>query len=135
MFSICLDESTDITSQLRLAVFVRFSNENLMKEELLKLLLLSNTCRGQNIMNEVNKEFERLGVDLQNLVSVTTDCAPNMIGKNIGLVKLLIQKIVRELIEFHCIIHQEALCAKSTFKIFDQVLLTVTKIVNFDLFI
>ncbi|KAG0433849.1 General transcription factor II-I repeat domain-containing protein 2B [Dictyocoela muelleri] len=131
MFSICLDESTDITSQSRLAVFVRFSSETLMKEELLKLILLSDTCRGQDIMDEVSKEFERLGVDLQNLVSVTTDGAPSMVGKNIGFVKLLKQKIGRELISFHCIIHQEALCAKSTFKIFDQVLLTVTKIVNY----
>ena len=41
MFSICLDKGTDVTSSLRLAVIARFPAENIMKEELIKLMTLS----------------------------------------------------------------------------------------------
>jgi hypothetical protein len=43
MFSIFLDESTDVTLQARLAVFVRFPCGNVMREELVKLLRLLTT--------------------------------------------------------------------------------------------
>ena len=59
-FSICLDESTDVTSQARLAVFVRFVRVNIMKEELRKLITISTKTTGRDIINEVHKEFINL---------------------------------------------------------------------------
>ena len=41
MFSICLDESTNVTSSSRLAVIARFRAGNIMKKELIKLMTLS----------------------------------------------------------------------------------------------
>lgn len=131
MFSICLDESTDVTSAARLAVIARFPSGNIIKEELIKLMTLSEKTRGQDIMNELKKEFIELGINFKNIVSVTTDGAPNMIGKHLGFVQLLKQEVNHNLVEFHCIIHQEALCAKSTFKSLEKVMVLVTKIVNF----
>ena len=49
-----------------------------------------------------------------------------MIGKHVGLVQLLKQELKHSFVEFRCIIHQEALCAKSQ-KSLQKV---VTKIVN-----
>ena len=61
------------------------------------------------------KEFK---LDLSKLVSVTTDGAPAMMGKNKGFATLLEKHLKahgyeNDLIKLHCIIHQEALCAKN----------------------
>jgi hypothetical protein len=71
MFSICLDESTDVTLQARLAVFVRFLCGNVMREELVKLLRLPSTTTGKDIMNEVKQELvEKWGLNYR----------PSMVG-------------------------------------------------------
>lgn len=76
MFSICLDESTDVTSQARLAVFVRCACGNIMKEELVSLLSLPTTTTGKDIMNEIKQELGiKMGLDFKKIVSVTTDGA------------------------------------------------------------
>ena len=67
---------------------------------------------------------------MQNIVSVTTDGAPSMIDKHVGLVQLLKQESKRSFVEFHCIIRQEALCAKSL-KSLQKVVIVVTKKVNY----
>ena len=60
-----------------------------------------------------------MSLDLFTLVSVTTDGAPAMIGRNKGAIALL-QKHLEDLgrndkiTKIHCLIHQEALCAKTT---------------------
>ena len=51
-------------------------------------------------------------------MSVATDGAPSMVGKKKGVVALIEKHmkesgIQEELVKFHCIIHQQALCAKS----------------------
>lgn len=54
-----------------------------------------------------------------------------MIGKDRGFVNLFSKKIGHPLISFHCIIHQEALCAKDGLVQYKNILKLVTKIVNF----
>jgi len=130
-FSICLDESTDVTSQARLTVFVRFSSVNIMREELIKLMTISTKTTGQDIMNVVLKEFANLKININNIVSITTDGAPNMVGKHNGFVQLFSKEISHPLISFHCLIHQEALCAKDSLKSLQNVMEVVTKVVNF----
>jgi len=130
-FSICLDESTDVTSQARLAVFVRFSSVNIMREELIKLMTISTKTTDQDIMNVVLKEFANLKININNIVSITTDGAPNMVGKHNGFVQLFSKEISHPLISFHCLIHQEALCAKDSLKSLHNVMEVVTKVVNF----
>ena len=74
-----------------------------------------------------------MSLDLSNLVSITTDGALAMIDKNKGAVALL-QKYLEALglknkiTKIHCLIHQEALCAKTT-KL-KSVMDTVVKTVN-----
>ena len=70
-------------------------------------------------------------LDLKNkLCSVTTDGAPAMLGKRVGFVKLLEDELGRPLLSFHCIIHEENLCAKASSKQLNEVMSTVVKIVN-----
>ena len=46
-FSICLDETTDVTSSARLSVFVRYFTGNEIHEELLGLETLSSNTTGK----------------------------------------------------------------------------------------
>ncbi|KAK1341485.1 hypothetical protein QTO34_017896 [Cnephaeus nilssonii] len=70
------------------------------------------------------------GIDISKVVSVTTDGAPNMVGKKVGFVKLFTEAIGHPIVPFHCIIHQEALCAKAGFTDLNNLMSVVTKIVN-----
>jgi hypothetical protein len=56
-FSICLVESIDVTSQARLAIFVRFLKVNIMKEELIKLITISTRTIGRD-MTEIHRVYK-----------------------------------------------------------------------------
>lgn len=84
-FSICLDETTDIKSSARLVIYARFSNGNEMCEELLKLANILERTRGTDVCDIVINELKKLNINLNKIISVLTDGAPNMTG---GFVKL-----------------------------------------------
>ena len=69
--------------------------------------------------------------ELSNLVSVCTDGAPSMIGKHEGFVALLRRELPDSdtLMSFHCILHQQNLCAKSA--LLSDTLNGVVGIVNY----
>jgi len=131
MYSIALDETTDISGYAQLAVFARYKSGNIMREELVKLITLTGRTTGLAVFKEFADTFMKMNIDLQKIVSVTTDGAPSMIGKNIGFIQQLKHSVQHSLIEFHCLIHQEVLCAKQGLKTFSNVMPVVTKIVNF----
>lgn len=130
-FSLALDESTDIQDTPQLAVFVRYvSLDVAVKEELLNLVALKDTTRGIDVKNALDKTLMDAGVPLNKLVSVATDGAPSMLGKNVGLMGLLTNDTkYPDILPVHCIIHRENLAAKY-FK-FESVMTTVLQIVNF----
>lgn len=69
-------------------------------------------------MSCVEEVVDNLNLDWTKLVSVTTDGAPAMTGKNTGLVGRLRSKLgnlaVPQAIDaIHCTIRQQNLCAKS----------------------
>lgn len=76
-------------------------------------------------MNAVQKCFEDNNIDLK-IVSIATDGARSMTGKNKGTTTLLQNKILI----LHCIIHQEALCAQTFPAEIVEVMNLVIKIVN-----
>ncbi|GFV40913.1 general transcription factor II-I repeat domain-containing protein 2B [Trichonephila clavipes] len=53
-----------------------------------------------------------------------------MVGKKIGFFSLFKTDVGHLILEGHCIIHQQALCAKSGLASLDNVITLVTKIVN-----
>ena len=72
-------------------------------------------------------------MDLSHLVSVTTDGAPAMIGEKKGAASLLVRHCeaaghTQPIHKLHCIIHQQALCAKSSSLV--DVTSVVVKVVN-----
>ena len=71
------------------------------------------------------------GIDVKKIFSVTRDSAPAMIGQHRGFVNLIEQTIRHPVMKLHCVVHQENLCAKISNSALNNVMSTVTKIVNF----
>ena len=53
-----------------------------------------------------------------------------MTGGKAGFVSLFTKEVGHPVIGFHCIIHEEALCAKASLKELQEVMQAVTKVVN-----
>jgi hypothetical protein len=92
------------------------------------------TTTGADVLSAVLKVVKRIGLDLNRLTSLTTDGAPAMTGDKKGFVSRMIEHCrslgcTQEIKRIHCIIHQEALCAKSTKM--TEVMTTAVKAVNY----
>jgi hypothetical protein len=83
MFSIQLDESTDVTHLAQLLVYVRYVYSDDIKTEFL-LCKLSETTTAGDIFKVVSNFFEEHGFEWKNLCAVCTDGAPAMLGCRSG---------------------------------------------------
>lgn len=129
-FSIQLDESTDISNLSQLLVFVRYPVQSGVEEEFLFCKPVEMTTKAQDVMNLVNEFFEEENINWGSLVGVCTDGAPAMLGVRSGFVTLVKQK--NPTVEStHCIIHREALAARTLPENLKGHLATVIKAVNF----
>ncbi|XP_078495376.1 general transcription factor II-I repeat domain-containing protein 2A-like [Ciona intestinalis] len=135
LFSLALDESTDIDDTAQLLIFVRGISENFeITEELLSMESMKGTTTGKDYFECVQNAMHTMQLPWQKLSSVTTDGCPSLTGKKVGLLKRLGDHVAevdctRELIFLHCIIHQEVLC-KSVLNM-KHVVDPVVKVVNF----
>lgn len=129
--SLCLDESTDISGSARLAIFIRFCVGDYIKEELVGIASLETTTKGTDICKAVVNELTEKEINLNKIVSITTDGARSMIGKENGFLNLFTKQIGHPVLGFHCIIHQQVLCAKTSFRSLEHIMMLVTKVVNF----
>lgn len=131
-FSLALDESCDVTDTEQLIVWVRFDMEQKFKEELLALIPLQNTRTGEDIYKALKDCLLRNDINMRKLISVTTDGAPAMVGRRVGLIGLLMADNDFPAFQaYHCIIHQQALCSKLKHDELQNVMGIVVKIVNF----
>uniref|UniRef100_A0A674PAJ3 General transcription factor II-I repeat domain-containing protein 2A-like n=2 Tax=Takifugu rubripes TaxID=31033 RepID=A0A674PAJ3_TAKRU len=129
-FSIACDESSDVNDIEQIALLCRYANANGPQEELIELIPLKGQTRGQDICDAVVSCLKDKGINTTHLVSVSTDGAPSMRGAQKGFVNLLQKSLGRDLMTFHCIIHQEALCAQTFPPECVEVMNLVIKIVN-----
>jgi len=113
-FSIAIDESTDISDTAQLLIFIRgIDKEFNIYEELADMCNIKGTTTGEDIFKNIENSFEKLGLSLKKLISITTDGGKNMSGIHKGFVGRIKTKMIDNKFEmpmvFHCIIHQEAL--------------------------
>jgi hypothetical protein len=87
----------------------------------------------KDLHDEIKKVLQKLNIPIQKLFEVVTDGAPSMAGKNGGLPSLITKDVKnttgRDLFAYHCLIHQENLCAKSVKM--TNVVTVVAKLVNY----
>lgn len=124
-YSISLDKSTDTTDGAQLAIFIRVVQSDFtLNEELLGLVTLSDAAKDIDIFTALKKEVEKF-TDFNKCTCIVLGRAPNMSDK--GLSKLLVLNSIHCPL-FHCIIHQQVLCAKSI-KL-SSIMKMVTKVTN-----
>ena len=62
-FAMQLDESTDVTNCGQLLVYVRFTENDIVKTELLVSKEVSGTTKGKNIFNIVDEVFKKIDLE------------------------------------------------------------------------
>uniref|UniRef100_K7FQJ5 DUF4371 domain-containing protein n=1 Tax=Pelodiscus sinensis TaxID=13735 RepID=K7FQJ5_PELSI len=120
LFAIQLDESTDVALCSQLLVFARY---------MVRCKTLDTTTKAQDVMEIVNNFFEVHGVDWVNLVGVTTDGAPPMLGSRSGF-QTLVKQRAPMVTGVHCFIHREALASKTLPDQLNTIFKGLVKVVN-----
>uniref|UniRef100_A0AAG5DQE7 SPIN-DOC-like zinc-finger domain-containing protein n=1 Tax=Anopheles atroparvus TaxID=41427 RepID=A0AAG5DQE7_ANOAO len=133
-FSIAMDESLDISSTSQLLVFIRGVDEKLnVTQELADMHSMYGTVTGEDIFTKLLKTFSESNLDWSNFSCLTIDGGKNMSGVKKGLVGLVKEECKKRNVPqpmfVHCMIHQQALCAK--YLDISCVLQPVVKIVNY----
>ena len=113
-FSLQLDESTDVSDIAQVCIFIRMVfNDITAKEELLTILHMKEQTRGEDIFQTFKNFIEKTELPVYKLISITTDGAPAMVGRVNGFIaKCREDDAFSGFLNYHCIIHQQALCAK-----------------------
>ncbi|XP_073807411.1 general transcription factor II-I repeat domain-containing protein 2-like [Danio rerio] len=131
-FSLACDESTDVSDTAQLLIFLRGVDDNMnVSEELLDLKSLKGLTRGTDLFVSVCEAVDDMKLPWSKVSGIITDGAPAMAGERSGLSTLICNKVSEEAgnaIKLHCIIHQQALCAKHLK--FDDVMKPVAKVIN-----
>jgi len=99
------------------------------RDELLALLPLKCKTRGEDLFKTFDDFITKSNISYDKIVSISTDGAPAMIGKEKGFVKRIKDKNA-ETLSYQCIIHQTSLCGKlsTTLK---EVMDIMIKLINF----
>ena len=106
VFSLALGESTDKSDTAQLMVYLRYFNEG-VSEDFLCLIPLKGTTTARDVCSALLKFGEENDLTWVNFVSLCTDGAPNMLGRQAEFVAMFRQEIGKpNLISYHCIIHQ-----------------------------
>ena len=100
------------------------------KEDFLFCHPLESSTTGADIFELVNSFFEGEGLDWENVCGCTTDGAPAMLGSQSGF-KTRVKAINSKVKHMHCMIHRQALAAKTLPTELKEVLDDTVKMVNF----
>jgi hypothetical protein len=129
-FGIQLDESTDMSNDPQLLVYVRYRRNDELVEEMLFCHALETTTTGVDIFNCVDQFFNDEGLSWQNCFSITTDGAPAMLGPFQGFYGR-VKQVQPDVVSVHCMLHRENLASKELGGELSAVMKDVVDVVNF----
>lgn len=130
LFSIQLDESTDVSSCAQLLVFARYVLGNVIKEEFLFCSPLETTTKGSDVLEKVSSFFDSNRLSWNDVCGSCTDGAPAMLG-NKSSFQASVKKLNPKIKGTHCMIHRQALASKTLPKSLSVALEQTITIVNF----
>lgn len=132
-YAIQMDESTDISNNAILLIYVRYEDyaSRDIEEELLCCLKLETSTTSEEIFGHVTSYFEMKNISLNKCVGICTDGAAAMTGQHKGLVTRLKRVAHPDLKVTHCFLHREQLAAKDMSSNLHEVLNECVTIVNY----
>ncbi|XP_076803440.1 zinc finger BED domain-containing protein 5-like [Clavelina lepadiformis] len=130
IFSIQLDESTDVANCSQLLVYVRYIYEGDFKDEFLFCKPLETTTTARDVFDTVGSFLQNHGIPWENVCGVCTDGAPAMLGCRSGFQRLVINASPKA-IGTHCMIHRQVLATKTLPQEFQDTMKSVVSVVNF----
>ena len=111
-FSLCIDETTDVSIIKQLIVYARYLVGGTVSTSFIRILELPDGT-AKSITDSVCMLCSELGLNIHQLCGLGSDGAAVMLGSRGGVSKLLTDK-VPFLVSNHCIAHRLALaCGKS----------------------
>ena len=89
MFTIQVDESTDISGKAQLIAFIRFVSDGKISDQFFCCKELKERTTGQDIFDILSKYFEENELAWEECVKLCTNGAPSIIGSIKGFVSLV----------------------------------------------
>ena len=106
LFSIQLDESTIVDSNVILMAYVwYFDEDTILQEEMLFTSNLITGTKGLSIFTAVKLHSEKNDIPMHNIVACATNGAPSMMGRYCGFVGFLKEEVSNVL--YYCVIHRQ----------------------------
>ncbi|KAK3099721.1 hypothetical protein FSP39_008564 [Pinctada imbricata] len=106
VYSIMADESTDVSTEKTLMLYVRYIKNGAPKVSFLEVVeLAGDECNSENICNTILRVLEQRNLCVTNLSCITTDGASVMTGCRSGVTTLMKEKNC-QLLSIHCIAHR-----------------------------
>ncbi|XP_063766104.1 protein FAM200A-like [Eleginops maclovinus] len=130
LFSLQIDETTDVTNDAQLLTFVRYEDSGTMCEEFLFCKPLPGRTTGVEIFKALDDFFTEHNISWQRCVALCSDGARAMSGSKTGLFAH-VRRVAPGVIWTHCLIHREALASKDLSVELSGVFDVVVKTVNF----
>ena len=111
LFSIIIDETTDISSEKLLAIVVRFfcTKERRVKRQFLKLLEVAESDAA-TLVRALISFFHSHSIPLKNIIGYASNTTNVMFGQHLSVVTLLKGEILH-LFAMKCLCHSAHLCA------------------------
>lgn len=128
-FAIQLDETTEVSSNLQLLVYVRYKGLHVTEEELLFCSPLELRSRGIDVFNKVDEYFNNVNLKWEDCIAVSVDGAPAMLGHVSGFSALARENNPKIEVN-HCTIHRQALLVKHLEPVLKVFMHDVIKVVN-----
>ncbi|MCO5564222.1 hypothetical protein L7F22_017880 [Adiantum nelumboides] len=120
-FSVQVDESTDISVQQYMIVYITYienGGNGCVCTKFVKLLQPRDAAA--EALHDVLVGFLRsVGISMSKMVGIATDGASVMMGSSTGLVARL-KREIPHLVSFHCIAHRESLAANDAFNMYKE---------------
>jgi hypothetical protein len=129
-FSIQCDESTDITNCAQFLCFIRYDCGHSIKENVLFCKSLPDHATGESLFKVFIEATEPFEIDWNKCISICSDGARALSGKNSGLIARL-KTLMPNANWVHCFLHRQALAAKGMPDDLRQVLAEAIKVVNY----